>query len=270
MYSRSKQYVDVDVIVMGGGPAGSTASTLVSMLGYRVLLLEPERVPPYQMGPSLLPMTVFEVCRLIGAADELKTDAITVERGDAGTAYRVDWRVFDRVLLDNAQKQGVEVRSDCVTVNIVEEDGRVRGVSYVDTTGRQRRVLSWFVVDATGFVSRDPQARFWRPGLAVIGDTGCPVDPEFSSGMHLATYGALMAGRSVNTALGDAANETAAFDEFEARYRRECTIADSRVSFVELGSSVVTDEGADPVRPGGLVPSVDGTHWMRPAAVASR
>jgi halogenation protein CepH len=63
--------------------------------------------------------------------------------------------------------------------------------------------------------------KFWKPGLAIIGDAACFVDPVFSSGVHLATYSGLLAARSVNTYLGNYVDEAAAFEEFEARYKRE-------------------------------------------------
>lgn len=63
--------------------------------------------------------------------------------------------------------------------------------------------------------------KFWRPGMALVGDAACFVDPVFSSGVHLATYGALLAARSINTVLAQAASEDAAFHEFERRYHRE-------------------------------------------------
>jgi FAD-dependent halogenase len=63
--------------------------------------------------------------------------------------------------------------------------------------------------------------KFWRPGMALIGDAACFVDPVFSSGVHLATYGALLAARSINSVLAQTVDEEAAFREFEERYRRE-------------------------------------------------
>jgi FAD-dependent halogenase len=65
------------------------------------------------------------------------------------------------------------------------------------------------------------QTKFWRPGMVLIGDAACFVDPVFSSGVHLATYSALLAARSINSVLAGVVAEEAAFDEFEARYRRE-------------------------------------------------
>lgn len=64
-------------------------------------------------------------------------------------------------------------------------------------------------------------SKFWRPGMVLVGDAACFVDPVFSSGVHLATYGALLAARSINSVLAQAVDEDTAFREFEERYRRE-------------------------------------------------
>jgi halogenation protein CepH len=62
---------------------------------------------------------------------------------------------------------------------------------------------------------------FWKPGMVLIGDAACFVDPVFSSGVHLATYGALLAARSINSCLRNELDEQRSFREFELRYRRE-------------------------------------------------
>lgn len=65
--------------------------------------------------------------------------------------------------------------------------------------------------------------RFWAPGVVLVGDAACFIDPVFSSGVHLATYSALLAARSINTCLRSQTDldEEECFAEFEARYRRE-------------------------------------------------
>jgi halogenation protein CepH len=63
--------------------------------------------------------------------------------------------------------------------------------------------------------------KFWRPGLALVGDSACFIDPVFSSGVHLATYSALLAARSINSVMAQIVDEETAFHEFELRYRRE-------------------------------------------------
>ena len=63
--------------------------------------------------------------------------------------------------------------------------------------------------------------QFWKPGLVLVGDSACFIDPVFSSGVHLATYSGLLAARSINTCLQGRLNEDRCFGEFEQRYRRE-------------------------------------------------
>ena len=55
---------DLDVVVIGGGPAGSTTSTLVAQRGYRVALFERERFPRFHIGESLIPETYWVLERL--------------------------------------------------------------------------------------------------------------------------------------------------------------------------------------------------------------
>jgi halogenation protein CepH len=71
--------------------------------------------------------------------------------------------------------------------------------------------------------------------MVLVGDAACFVDPVFSSGVHLATYGALLAARSINSVLGQATDENTAFREFEERYRREYGVFyEFLVSFYDL------------------------------------
>src|ERR1700757_2546912 len=77
----SSEAPDFDVIVVGGGPGGSTAATMVALDGHRVLLLEKESFPRYQIGESLLPSTIHGVCRLTGVADDLAKAGFTLKRG---------------------------------------------------------------------------------------------------------------------------------------------------------------------------------------------
>src|SRR3954470_10435951 len=55
---------DYDVAIIGGGPAGSTAATLLARAGRRVILLERDKFPRFHIGESLLPFTVSAFDRL--------------------------------------------------------------------------------------------------------------------------------------------------------------------------------------------------------------
>jgi FAD-dependent halogenase len=354
---------DYDTIVVGGGPAGATAATLIAKAGHRVLLLEKEVFPRHQIGESLLPSTVHGIGRLLGVTEDLEKAGFPRKRGGtflwgaspepwtfefafsprmAGPtshAYQVERMRFDKILLDNARRCGAEVREGCEVRKVVTTGSRVHAVRHSDPAGRTREASARFVLDASGHASRihssagnerryseffrgvalygyfldgkrlpapnsgnilcvafprgwfwyiplsdrltsvgavvgrefagrlqgdkeqalhsliteapmiaeylAPARRvtegpyaplrvrkdysycgtsFWAPGLALIGDAACFIDPVFSSGVHLATYGALLAARSVNSVLDGRVPEERAFAEFEARYRREYAV----------------------------------------------
>ncbi|HMF77019.1 MAG TPA: tryptophan 7-halogenase [Bryobacteraceae bacterium] len=81
--------------------------------------------------------------------------------------------------------------------------------------------------------------RFWAPGLVLLGDAACFIDPVFSSGVHLPTYSALLAARSINTCLKGSLDEQRCFTEFESRYRREYSyFYDFLLSFYDMDNDL--------------------------------
>src|SRR5580658_1177444 len=165
---------DVDVVVIGGGPGGSTMASLVAMQGHRVVLLEKEKFPRWQIGESLLPSTVQGVCRLTGVADELAKAGFTKKRGgtmrwgtnpqpwtftfsvspkmasETSYAYQVERSKFDKILLDHARRKGVAVREECVVTGTISDENRVCGVSYRDAAENVGEIRAKYVVDASG------------------------------------------------------------------------------------------------------------------------
>ena len=165
---------DVDVVVVGGGPGGSTLATLLAMQGHRVVVLEKETFPRYQIGESLLPSTVHGVCRLTGVSDYLASAGFTTKRGGtyrwgsnpepwtfafaisprmAGKtsyAYQVERSKFDKILLDHARRMGADVRENCPVTDVLSDGIRVHGVAYTDSDGNTRQIHARYVVDASG------------------------------------------------------------------------------------------------------------------------
>lgn len=179
-----------DVIVVGGGPGGSTAATLMAKAGHRVLLLEKERFPRFQIGESLLPSTVHGVCRLLGVTDALAEQQFPIKRGGTfrwgsntepwtftfalsrrlagptSTAYQVDRARFDDILLKNARKHGVEVREGHEVLALQKADGRVSGVHYRADDGQEESLSAEYVVIAsgnTGALHKDIAERVYSP-----------------------------------------------------------------------------------------------------------
>jgi halogenation protein CepH len=169
---------DFDVVVVGGGPAGSTLAALVAMKGARVLILEREFFPRYQIGESLLPSTIHGICRMIGVTDELAKAGFPLKRGGTfrwgsspepwtfsfsvsprissptSFAYQVERSKFDKILLDNARRVGAQVREGSSVIGVIDDGDRVSGVRYTDEDGVEHEVRARFVVDASGNKSR--------------------------------------------------------------------------------------------------------------------
>ena len=195
MTLRHASNLSVDVVVIGGGPGGSTAATMLARKGWQVLLLERHRFPRHHVGESLLPasLPVLEelgVLPAVQAAGFLPKWGATMVWGrddkpwswyfretnpDNPHAFQV-WRpVFDQLLLENSRALGVEVREGHQVVDTLFKDRRATGVRYRSDTGRDGTVLARFVVDASGqaaLLGRRIGLRQWDPffrNLAVYG-----------------------------------------------------------------------------------------------------
>jgi flavin-dependent dehydrogenase len=122
-----------DVLVIGGGPAGSTAAALLARGGHRVTLLEKERHPRFHIGESLLPanlplferLGVADDIRAIGMRkwgaefishwDDRRQDFRFAEAWDKSMpyAYQVRRSQFDEILIRNAERCGAQVLEGC-------------------------------------------------------------------------------------------------------------------------------------------------------------
>ena len=159
-----------DVIVIGGGPGGSTAAALLARHGFNVILLERERFPREHVGESLLPASMpilqnLGVLQKVEAAGFPKKYGATMLWGSDPEpwswyfretnrtwphAYQV-WRpTFDKILLDNALSLGVDVREECTVTGPIQEGGRVTGVSYRTPNGPTATIHADWVIDTSG------------------------------------------------------------------------------------------------------------------------
>ena len=158
------------IIVIGGGPGGSTAATLLARQGFDVTLFEREVFPREHVGESLLPASI-PILETLGVIDEIEAAGFTPKYGATMVwgrdpepwswhfaetnatyphAYQV-WRpTFDQMLLDNAQRNGVNVRQGCRVVDAAVETDQPPTVTIESSdTSRETHRADW-IVDASG------------------------------------------------------------------------------------------------------------------------
>lgn len=166
-----------DVVVIGGGPAGATAATVLAQHGHRVMVAEREAFPRFHIGESLMPQTYWTFKRL-NMLDKLRTSDfvkkfsvqfINATGKESAPFYFNEtnphessqtWQVlrseFDRMMLANAADHGADVwRETNVQDVLLEPTGngglpRATGVVVSRSGGPAERVEAKVVVDATG------------------------------------------------------------------------------------------------------------------------
>lgn len=163
--------LDTDIIVAGGGPAGSTAATLLARRGWRVTLLEREKFPRFQVGESLLPynndlfreLGIIEILDRGGFVDKRGAEFLTADGAHSrkflfgdnlptqyGRTYQVKRAEFDAILLQSAREAGVSVieQARVTGADLSDRDGV--SVTWLDPSGISHRTSVRFLVDATG------------------------------------------------------------------------------------------------------------------------
>jgi halogenation protein CepH len=158
-----------DVVVIGGGPAGSVAATLLADAGHRVAVFERERFPRYHIGESLLSATIpildaVGVTPLVERHGFLRKPGGTFQWGrqrepwsfwfreDPGGrpyAFQVVRAEFDYILLRNARDHGADVREEHA-VTSVDTSGPTPVVHVRAHDGAETRLAPRFLVDASG------------------------------------------------------------------------------------------------------------------------
>jgi flavin-dependent dehydrogenase len=178
-----------DAVVIGGGPAGSTVSTVMARQGLRVQLFERETFPRFHIGESLIPETYW-VLERIGMLPKMQRSPFVKKysvqfvnasgRESAPFYFRDNkphecsqtWQVvrseFDQMMLDHARENGVEVHEGVRVMDVIFEGDRAVGVKIKQPDGTLKDVRARVVVDASGqngLISNRLRLRVWDPIL---------------------------------------------------------------------------------------------------------
>jgi flavin-dependent dehydrogenase len=162
---------ETDVIVIGGGPAGATTSTLIAQHGFRVELFEREHFPRFHIGESLIPETYWVLKRLnmlekmraspfvkkysvqfVGSSGNLSEPFYFMEHKphECSQTWQVLRGEFDKLMLDNAREHGVNAHEGVRVLDVLFEGRRAVGVRINQQDGTERDVRAKVVVDASG------------------------------------------------------------------------------------------------------------------------
>lgn len=160
-----------DVAVAGGGPAGAALATFLARQGHRCVIFEPLQFPRYHVGESLIPGS-YGILGRLGVLPKLQSAAFPQKRsvrfisetgnesapfyftetisGEGAVTWQVERSEFDRILLDHARENGVEVQAMKHVRSILFENGCATGVIAADDAGVDTKVRAKVVVDASG------------------------------------------------------------------------------------------------------------------------
>jgi flavin-dependent dehydrogenase len=178
-----------DVVVIGGGPAGSTVSTLIAQKGHKVELFEREHFPRFHIGESLIPETYWVLERL-KMLDKMKNSHFVKKhsvqfvnsRGKLSAPFYFwdnkphecsqTWQVvrseWDLMMLQNAREQGVMAHEGTRVLEVLFDGDQAVGVRVQKEDGSQREVRAKVVVDASGqsaMLQNRFKLRVWDPVL---------------------------------------------------------------------------------------------------------
>ncbi len=160
-----------DVLVIGVGPAGTTAAALLSELGHQVVLLEKSRHPRFHIGESLLPMNLplFERLGVLSEVDRIGIKKLAAEfnspttslsqdifyfakaiNGNHPYAYQVRRSEFDQLLFDNCLTKGVDARQGIQVTGMTSLNKDLYQVTAHDKAEQQQLFNCRYVIDASG------------------------------------------------------------------------------------------------------------------------
>lgn len=178
--------LQTEVLIIGAGPSGCSAASILAEKGHRVLILERDVFPRYRIGESLIPFT-YQPLERIGMIPKMKASHFTKKYsvcfvqpdGRASDPFyfftRYDretiaqsWQVlrseFDVMMRDNAVEKGAEVREGVEVKELIYEGESVVGARAMDSQGKVFEVRAAITLDCSGKEAFSSNRRAWRVG----------------------------------------------------------------------------------------------------------
>jgi flavin-dependent dehydrogenase len=174
-----------EAIIIGGGPSGASAGSILAEHGHNVLILEREKFPRYHIGESLLPFTYHPLKRL-GLIDKMRKSAFIKKysvqfvspSGRASqpfyfnTRYDADvsqtWQVlrseFDLMLLNHARDKGANVLEETAVTELILDGEKVVGVRAQNKAGEKLEFRAPITIDCSGREAFSAVRNGWRMG----------------------------------------------------------------------------------------------------------
>ena len=175
---------DCDVLIIGAGPAGCTAATILAEeKGRKVIVLEKEHFPRYHVGESLIPHC-WDTLNRLGMTDRLDEKGFQVKQsvqfvdpeGELSTPFyfskhtdhpraktwQVDRETFDTMMMERAREAGAQVREGIKVLDFIEQDGVVIGVQAEDAAGKRFELRAPVTMDASGRDALFQRKKKWR------------------------------------------------------------------------------------------------------------
>ena len=171
-------------IVIGGGPAGSSASAILAEYGHRVLVLEREKFPRYHIGESLIPFT-YQPLERLGLIPLMKSSGFVkkysvvfisrsgkasepfyyfnrYDRNSVAQTWQILRSEFDQILLNNARSKGAQVIEEITVKELLREGSRVVGVRAQKKSGEVVEFRAPITLDCSGKEAFTSVRNGWR------------------------------------------------------------------------------------------------------------